>query len=104
MRYMVLSALLLAGCSTLGPSISESGAAISAYEGGPVSAVIDRIGYPDREEKIAGKTVYFWGQDMETGPSCVWKVVTEDDGTVIDGSVYGNIYGCEARTRRLQGR
>lgn len=97
-----IAALALTACSALGPSIDESGASIRAYRGKPMTTLTAVLGYPDRQEKVMDATAYYWGEDQETGASCVWKAVAKDDGIIIDTSVFGNIWGCEQDTRRLQ--
>jgi hypothetical protein len=103
MRFCALLAgLALAGCAVLGPSINQSARAIGSYEGRPLDDLIARIGYPDRQERVADKIAYFWGQDHDDGPVCIWKAVAGADRIIIDTSVYGNIDGCERPTRMLQ--
>lgn len=47
-------------------------------------------------------TAYFWGEDHDTGPVCVWKAVADATGRVIDTSVYGNPMGCANGTTKLK--
>jgi len=103
MRYLPLAAFALSGCATvLGPPISQSRDAISAFQGRPLAELTARLGYPDKQEKVLDATAYFWGEDHDEGPVCVWKAVANGSGIVVDTSVYGNIDGCGGDTKKLQ--
>ena len=94
MRQIIKVSLLavgLAGCA-FGPSKLEP---LNQLEGQPVERFFDALGYPDRQEVVADKTVYHWGTDQPTGPSCTVKVVANSNGIAEDWESYGNAYGCE---------
>ena len=58
----MLAALVLAGCSS---SFGVSGAR-NDFKGQPLSAVQVRLGPPERQETIGGRTIYTWfkGQSL----------------------------------------
>lgn len=85
-----LAFLLLTGCVTLGDFKSGMGTLI----GQPTETAFQKLGYPDRQEVIAGRTVYYYGTDHERGPSCAFKLVTEA-GIVKVWDGIGNASGCQ---------
>lgn len=88
MRLPVLT-LLLCGCATLG----DFSAGMNALIGQPQQVAFQRLGYPDRQETVAGRTVYYYGADHDHGPSCAFKLVTEA-GIVRAWDGIGNASGC----------
>lgn len=88
MRSLLLIPLL-AGCSTLG-NFSEG---MNGLVGKPSETAFAKLGYPDHQEVIAGRTIYYYGKDHDQGPSCAFKLVTEG-GTVRSWDGIGNAYGC----------
>lgn len=92
MRLLVLASVLLISACALGASGLNG---LDTYVGRPAQSVFSAIGYPDRQEIVAGNTVYHWGVDQPTGPSCTVKVVADPAGNVLSWEGYGNAYGCD---------
>lgn len=92
---MLLSAFMLVNAAT------QVGRLLEPYRGQQVQVVFDRLGYPDRKEQSGTDTVYYWGQDQPTGPSCTIKVAAGDTGAVKSVDVYGN-WGCSSYKRSLK--
>jgi hypothetical protein len=78
---VILTALLLAGCSAMSniglPTVKER----NDFKGKPLSAVTARLGWPTDQATVDGQKVYFWriGTAMQ---ECRIKVVMAGD--VID--------------------
>lgn len=90
MRHgLALVTTFLAGCSTF--SLAPLNNRLAALKGQPVEAAFRQLGYPDRQEVIAGHTVYYWGGDQST---CQVRIVATIDGRVDSGSIYGSPAGC----------
>jgi len=88
MRFLLV-ALLLSGCAAF--SLQPLTAKLASLKGQPVETAFHQLGYPDRQEVIAGRTVYYWGDDRS---SCSVKIVATPDGKVDMGSIYGSPAGC----------
>lgn len=86
----ILICLLLAGCSSLG----DFSTGMRSLVGQPATAAFARLGYPDRQQVIAGNTVYYYGTDQPTGPSCTFKLVVDPSGIVRSWDGLGNSSGC----------
>lgn len=85
----ILPLLLLSACSTF--SLQPLGDQLTAMKGQPVETAFHQLGYPDRQETIAGRTVYYWGDDKST---CSIKLVSTPDGKVDSGTIFGSPAGC----------
>src|SRR5690349_23969356 len=94
----IYPALLLAGCAS-GLTGFKSG--MDGLIGQPSSVALQRLGYPERQEVIAGRTVYYYGTDHEQGPSCAFKVITYN-GMVEAWDGLGNAAGCSMYVRALR--
>lgn len=55
---IVCAALLLAGCATGGYAAMDS--IISSWLGEHIETAVDQWGMPNREDKIAGRSIYVW--------------------------------------------
>jgi hypothetical protein len=97
MRGLLFSVLFLCGCATTGDFSQGMGQLI----GQPIDVAFKRLGYPDRQEVIAGRTIYYYGTDHPTGPSCSFKLVT-DAGIVRSWDGIGNAAGCGMYLRGLR--
>lgn len=84
-------ALFLGGCAYGASALNG----LDQFVGNDAQAVFSAIGYPDRQESIAGNTVYHWGTDQPQGPSCTVKVVAAPTGKVLETDAYGNAIGCD---------
>lgn len=73
MRALFL-VLLLSGCVSLS-SFSDG---MTALKGQPVEVAFQKLGYPERQAVIAGRTVYYWGDRTD----CSFKIVATADGRV----------------------
>lgn len=90
-RVFLFFVLALGGCAFGSSALNP----LANYVGQPVQSVFAAIGYPDRQEIVAGNTVYHWGTDQPEGPSCTVKVVANPAGIVLEWDAYGNAYGCD---------
>jgi hypothetical protein len=97
MRY-TLALLLLAGCSTMG----DFSSGMNTLVGQPAETAFARLGYPERQEQIAGRTIYYYGTDHAQGASCAFKLVTEG-GIVRSWDGIGNAAGCDLYLKGLRG-
>ena len=99
MRLAILSLVMVAGCA---PGLNTFSQGMDSLVGQPVQSAFSRLGYPDRQEVIAGNTVYYWGAQQPVGPTCSFKVVANPQGTILDWDGYGNAAGCEGYARALE--
>lgn len=97
-RAAALLAALSAGCATLGTFSSGMDDLI----GRPVDVAFQRLGYPERQSVIVGQTVYYYGTDHDSGPSCTFKIVADQGGIVRSWDGIGNAHGCSLYIRGLQ--
>lgn len=98
---LALVMLFATGCAT----IQNTADALSAYEGRDIQSLIDRVGFPDRQETVLDKTAYYWGDqgvNDEYAEVCQLKAVAGADRIIVDTSVYGNIAGCERTIKKLR--
>jgi hypothetical protein len=106
----ILLAAGLAGCATsesIGKSIQEK------YVGRPIGSAIDRLGFPTRDQTMAGRHVYTWdisrtspnlttlasGQVVIQGSStygCSLGLEVDSNDVVIRYSFTGQMGACEA--------
>ena len=85
--------------------MSNTADAMRAFQGRTSQALIDRVGYPDRQEQVLDKTAYYWGtdgKDDENAAVCQLKAVAGSDRIIVDTSIYGNIIGCEQTVKQLR--
>ena len=87
--------LLISGCAH---SLGDFSRQMNELVGQPVQTAFARLGYPDRQEEIAGNTVYYWGTDQPVGASCTFKIVASK-GIVESWDGYGNAAGCGSYVR-----
>lgn len=92
-------AFILAGCATT--TLNNFSTGMNALVGQQAEVAFQRLGYPDRQETIAGNTAYFWGTDHDRGPSCAFKIVANPAGRIISWDGTGNANGCDYFARRL---
>ena len=108
-RILVTLALglgpILTGClsSTMNPPLQQS-------VGQPARALFAKIGWPDRENVVAGRKVYIWST-QHLGPqvfgegdveyNCQIRVFADDRDIVTGSDWRGNILGCSEYTTRL---
>lgn len=82
---------MLSGCVTT----EDINAGVMTLEGKPYQYAFDRIGYPDMERKIAGRTVFTW-VNQESGTYTVPD--TETATAIVDG----HLITTEIQTTRLE--
>lgn len=89
--------LLLGGLSLLSGCVTteDINAGVLTLEGKPYQYAFDRIGYPDMERKIAGKTVFTW-VNRESG------TYTVPDTETATAMVDGHFITTEIQTTRLE--
>lgn len=56
MKYVLMAVLLVAGCTSFGVFDEK----LPGYVGKPIDALVERIGYPNREQTIMGRKAYIW--------------------------------------------
>lgn len=83
----LLICLSLSGCVSLQPYAER----METFKGQPIQSVFAKFGYPDRQEVIADRTVYYWGDSHN---SCSLRVVATPDRKVDSGTVTGSPAGC----------
>lgn len=118
--------LILAGCAQ-----QQIDKGLSAHVGQPVSTLIAKLNYPDRQTTISGQRAFIWGFDRPaeasiftpTAPSgrvgrpatlasnamamspvdhaCQIRVVVDDSYRVVSWDSRGNEGGCAPYARRL---
>jgi hypothetical protein len=128
-RTWLGSALLawaLAGCVPSTAAFDVLDAELPGYAGRPVGALVDRLGYPDDERRIMGKTTYIWQTSDEqvsvhNSPSlipgygydtnvrvikerCRIRVRVDDAGVITWWGYNGDNAACRTYARRLAPR
>lgn len=103
MRKILFAVALVAltSCTT----IQDTADALSAFEGRPLQELIDRLGYPDKQETVVDAIAYYWGtsgMESENAAVCQIKAVAGEDRIIRVTSVYGNIAGCEQTIKGLR--
>ena len=76
------------------------------YIGRPVSDLINRLGFPTRQDTVAGRTVYVWtmGYLVEgTGYACTIRAILDQHNIVTSFDGYGNQGGCADYAAKLGG-
>lgn len=115
---VIATVFVSAGCSLLS-TFDDIEAGLVDLKGQPITAAIEKIGYPDGSSEIAGRKVYVWSTDrnvtnMRSYPSyspsgtmtpvymtsnsnywCKISVITDDTDVIVDHDFEGNIGGCE---------
>jgi hypothetical protein len=72
--------------------------------GQPASALIAKLGYPTREEQVAGHKAFAWssGQVVEgTSYSCTLRAILDAQDVISAWDFQGNERGCEQYAMRL---
>lgn len=90
----VFLCLALAGCATI--SLQPFSQGMDRLRGQPVQAAFDRLGYPQNEKQIAGKTVYYWTENFD----CTFNIVTSG-GVIESWSGVGSPAACSIYLRGL---
>lgn len=99
--------LLFAGLLAVGVG-SCAGQAIKdrmpTYVGQPASVLIDKLGYPTRQDNVAGRKVYIWSiANMVDGTNygCTIRAIIDDQEVVINWDYQGNEGGCSHLAAKL---
>lgn len=109
MRIAALAGLMVLGCAAVQPDDSALYARAHAYEGGPVTALMAKLGVPDSEKAVGPAVWYGWSYSAVQGNeygvySLDCKVTAVADpakgGAVAQVLISGSKGGC----RRLLGR
>lgn len=90
--FVTAIAVCLSACA--GYAIKDK---MSAYNGQPVSTLIDKLGFPTRQDTIAGQTVYIWttGQMIEgTSYACTIRAILDSQNIITRWDYQGNEGGC----------
>lgn len=77
---------------------------MGTYMGQPVSAVVERLGFPTSEQVIAGNKVYIWSTvrfDEGTSLSCKIRAIVDQQQIIIAWDLEGQEYGCAGYAARL---
>jgi hypothetical protein len=70
---------------------------MGAYVGQPASVLIGRLGFPTRQDNVAGRKVYVWtaGQMVEgTSYACTIRAIVDDQDVINTWDYQGNEGGC----------
>lgn len=116
----------LAGCVPSTAAFDVLAAELPGYNGRPVAALVDRLGYPDDERRIMGQTTYIWqtsedqvsvynspslvpgyGFDRNvrvTKTQCRIRVRVDDAGVITWWGYDGDNDACRTYARRLDRR
>lgn len=73
---------------------------LSKLKGKPQQVAFDKLGYPDRQLRVAGRLVYIWEKTEPDDLRCTVKVITEK-ARIIDTDFNGNAGACSYFARRL---
>jgi hypothetical protein len=96
MKRVMLLAVLVSGCATVSTRPFSEG--MNSLIGQPVEVAFDRLGYPQRQEVMAGNTVYYWTENSD----CQFNVVATPDAKVKKWSGIGSPSGCSLYLSRLR--
>jgi hypothetical protein len=98
MRLLLFAAiaagLALSACA--GRMIDDK---MKGYLGQPASALITKLGYPTRQDEIAGKKIYVWavtGMYRGTSHDCTIRAILNPDDTISSYDFGGNEAACES--------
>lgn len=93
-------AVSLSACA--GQTIKDK---LPAYVGRPVDVLVSRIGFPTRQDTVAGQTVYIWtsGQMVEgTSYACTIRAILDTQNIVTRWDFQGNEGGCASYASMLR--
>jgi hypothetical protein len=98
----VAVSLLLVGCATTADKITTG---MTSLVGQPIDAAIARLGVPNDQQTIAGRTVYTWfRRNVEEGTEFKCQIRVIMNGNVIGSFDFdGNSSKCAYYARLLQG-
>jgi hypothetical protein len=88
----IVAALTLAGCA--GSIIKDK---MGAYVGQPASNLFGKLGYPTRDELVAGRKGYIWTTtyfDEGTSYQCKIRVFVDSADVIVGWDYEGNEGGC----------
>ena len=94
------TAIGLTGCA--GQTINDK---MPSYLGHPTSALIGKLGFPTRQDTVAGKKVYVWTTSNfvdGTNYSCTIRAIINEQDIVSTWDLQGNEAGCEGYASRLR--
>ena len=92
----LISLAALSSCVTM----ESAKPAMDAMKGKPISAAIDKLGYPDGQMNIAGKKVYVWNTNSTESYLVPDNTTTT---TWVNGSpVHATSYGTRSESFELQ--
>jgi hypothetical protein len=90
---LALSACLaLAACA--GQAIKDK---MPAYIGQPSSVLIGKLGFPTRQDTVAGRKVYIWTTSNlvdGTNYGCTIRAIVDDQDVIMTWDYQGNEGGC----------
>jgi len=89
---VVVVASTLAACA--GAIIKDK---MASFAGHPVSAAIDKLGFPTEQAEIAGRKVYIWSsRNFVEGTSyqCKIRAILDDHEIITNWDYEGNEGGC----------
>lgn len=95
-------ALCLALSACAGLTIKDK---MPAYVGQPISALIAKLGYPTRQDAVAGRTVYAWSNNRfveGTSYGCTIRAIVDSSDTITSWDFVGNEGGCGMYAQMLR--
>lgn len=96
-----LSVVALSACA--GQTIKDR---MPAYMGRPIDDLIAKLGFPTRQDSIAGQTVYVWsvsGMDEGTSYGCTIRAIIDAQSIVARWDYQGNEGACGRYAALLRG-
>ena len=99
--FLAAAGLALSACSHAVDIIQEK---LKPYMGQPVSALFGRLGYPTRQDQIAGRKVYIWatgGTTEGTSYSCTIRVFVDAQDIIVSQDESGSWHGCGGYVQAL---
>lgn len=88
---VLMGTVLLSGCATWG-QLDEG---LDSLINQPISTAIDRIGYPNSDQMIAGRKIYRWGNSQQSAmyvPTSSYTYGTVGANTPYSATTTGGTY------------
>lgn len=94
LRVCLAMAVCVAFSACAGQMIKDK---LPAYVGQPINALIAKLGFPTRQDTIAGQTVYVWttgGMVEGTSFGCTIRAIVDTQNVITRWDFQGNERGC----------
>ena len=99
----VVAAAGLALSACAGDAIKER---MKVFIGQPANAIFSKLGYPTRQDEVAGRKIYVWtsgGMYRGTSYDCTFRVNVDAQDIITGWDVQGNEAQCESFAQALSG-